>query len=104
MEAPMIQRPYVYIVRDPRPWRRKVPIYVGKGRKRRAEHKLGDPRKVGNAVLRAILLDCERPELSCQIEKIYYRDEASALRMEAALIAKCGRRVNATGTLWKRGG
>ena len=76
----MDARYYVYVIRDQRPGQRNAPIYVGKGRKRRAEHKLGDPQRVRNEMLRAILTHCKESNCPAQIEKIFCRSEASAWR------------------------
>jgi hypothetical protein len=84
---------YVYIYRDPRPRKKLVIIYVGKGT---AKHKRADIHwdyGACNPMLRAILKKCRDAGLE-PIRRIVFwtDDEAPAFDYERALIKKFGRR------------
>ncbi|WP_431861369.1 NUMOD3 domain-containing DNA-binding protein [Azospirillum sp.] len=91
---------YVYIYRDPRPGKRGVPIYVGKGSQAygRADDHWGG--KATNRMLRGILAKVRSAGLEPIIEIVaWFDDEAAAFCLERSLIAKFGRRDLGSGTL-----
>lgn len=90
---------YVYIIRDPRPRKANVPIYVGKGKGKRAFQHFSPSRNVGSALNR-IIAKCRAISLKPPIKIIRrFAKEKDAFKLEIALIAKYGRRDLGTGTL-----
>lgn len=92
---------YVYVYRDPRPGKERMPLYVGKGTKRyaRAEfHWLERNRR--NPFLNRVLSKIAEAELVPIVEIIQAFDtEQDAFNLERALINQYGRRNIGTGTL-----
>jgi hypothetical protein len=84
---------YVYLLRDPRPGNNLQPIYVGKGKGRRAHHHLRNIELHPNPLLRRVLTKIKAANL-IPIIKIVARftDEAAAFNTEINLIALYGRR------------
>jgi hypothetical protein len=96
---------YVYVYRDPRPGKNCEPIYVGKGKGRRAYSHW--KRETGNPHLRNKLAKIRAAGLEPVIEIVQrFEDEKSALRYEKQLVKKYGRVDLGTGTLcnWTDGG
>ena len=93
-------KPYcVYVYFDPRPQKKRQPIYVGKGRTetRPAHHWRSGSH---NFLLRGVLGDIADAGLQPIIEYAGFFDrERDALRYEQGLIAKYGRRNIGTGSL-----
>jgi hypothetical protein len=93
-------KPYcVYVYFDPRPKKKRQPIYVGKGmtESRPAQHWR---RGSHNFLLREVLDDVAEAGLQPIIEYAGFFDkESDALRYEQGLIAKYGRRNIGTGSL-----
>lgn len=90
---------YVYIYRDPRPKKKLVPIYVGKGM---AFYKRADIHLRGakNEILNRILKKIKAADLQPIVEVVAWYDvEADAFECEKALIAKFGRINLKTGSL-----
>jgi hypothetical protein len=89
----------VYVYFDPRPRKKRAPIYVGRGltSSRPDEHWA---RRAKNKLLRSVLAKIKEAGLAPIIEFVGFfdsNDEANAL--EKALIGRFGRRDNKTGTL-----
>jgi len=94
---------YVYIIRDPRPGKRKVPIYVGKGKDRRAYSHQHRGHKHKNGALRRFFKECKKLKLDAPVEIIkYFNNDMDAFIKEIALIAKYGRVDLKTGTLFNQ--
>lgn len=91
---------YVYLLRDPRPGKDLQPIYVGKGKGRRARSHWFRVGEHPNPVLRGVLNKIRQAGLVPQFETVTHFDvEADAFRLEMELIAKYGRRDLKTGAL-----
>ena len=90
---------YVYVYRDPRPGKGKVPIYVGKGKGTRSDIHLF-PSKNPGRTLNRIIAKCRVLGLK-PIVRIgaYFDNEKDALKHEMTLIALYGRRDLGAGTL-----
>lgn len=92
------KRFYVYLYRDPRPYKQRAPIYVGKGSLRRARSHVGG--RTHNPFFSEILAKIRAAGLDPEIEIIARFDfEQDALDLENRLIAKYGRRDLGLGTL-----
>jgi hypothetical protein len=90
---------YVYILRDPRPGKDMQPIYVGKGKGRRA-HKHWHVMHHRNPLLHNTFGKIRKAGLEVVVEIVSYFDvEAEAFKREIELIAKYGRRNDGTGIL-----
>src|SRR5262245_31222749 len=91
------RRFYVYLIRDPRPGKNNVPIYIGKGCGQRAHVSL---KKSTNPLLKRLVARCLKQNLTPKVEIVaYFRTEAKAFKAESALIKKYGRRSCKNGTL-----
>ena len=91
---------YVYVYRDPRPSKNGQPVYVGKGKDRRAwDHwRWGNTR---NKVFNNWLTHLRRLKLEPIIDIVErFEDESSAHAKECELIALYGRRHTKTGPLF----
>jgi hypothetical protein len=94
----MAARFYVYVYRDPRPGKNRVPIYVGKGSSSRFRVHWDVGAK--NPFLRNILGAIRALALLPEIEFVDWFDhEDDAFAAEVELIAKYGRRDKGQGTL-----
>jgi hypothetical protein len=94
------KRFYVYLIRDPRPGKRKVPIYVGKGNRDRAFRHVRRNATARNPMLAAIIVKCRARRCEPPVKIVArFETEAEAFRAEKALILKYGRRDLGTGTL-----
>jgi hypothetical protein len=89
---------YVYVYRDPRPGKRRQPIYVGKGKNGRAyRHLKGE---AGNPHLRNKLNKIRAAGLEPMIRIVRrFKDEKAALKYEKQLVKKYGRVDLGTGPL-----
>jgi len=92
---------YVYVIRDPRPRKKNVPICVGKGTAKRGRADQHFKRSgAKNPILNNIIAKCRAAGFEMQSEIIaWFGDEEKAFDCERALIAKFGRRDIKTGTL-----
>lgn len=89
----------VYVYFDPRPRKKRAPIYVGKGitKRRPDEHWKF---RAANTLLKNVLEKIRKSALEPIVEFVgFFDDHDAALALEKALIAKFGRRNNGTGTL-----
>lgn len=93
-----MQKFYVYIICDPRPGKNNVPVYIGKGQRRRAYfHFKG---KSCNRPLRHLIAKCHADGHKIESKIIErFATEEEALAAEIALIAKYGRRDLGAGSL-----
>ena len=94
------KRFYVYVIRDPRPGKRKVPIYAGKGQKHRAYDHLRE-QVHRNPILWNKIAKIRACGLEPIVEKVKHfgDNETQAFAFEKRLIAKFGRIDLGTGTL-----
>jgi hypothetical protein len=92
---------YVYVIYDPRPGKDDVPVYVGKGKGRRAyAHLRGDSCK---PALLDFIAHCRKHGNEPRAEIMArFPDEADAFAFEMERIAKYGRRDLGTGTLFSQ--
>jgi hypothetical protein len=90
---------YVYVIRDPRPGKNNAPIYVGKGKGKRAYRHLFPSVNAGSTLNR-IVLKCLAMGLKPPVRiAAYFEKERDAHMHEVKLIAKYGRRDKGAGTL-----
>ena len=91
---------YVYLYRDPRPRKRRQPIYVGKGTVANGRADEHWRTRSHNSDLAAILDEVRAVGLEPEIEIVGWFDEESpALKCERSFIAKLGRRISNEGPL-----
>jgi ISXO2-like transposase domain len=91
------KRFYVYLIRDPRPGKRKVPIYVGKGNRDRAFRHVRRNATAKNPMLAAIIVKCRALECEPPVKIVArFETEAEAFRAEKVLILKYGRKLMAS--------
>ena len=91
---------YVYVYRDPRPRKRRVPIYVGKGTVAHGRADFHWQVRARNPLLAAIFRKIKNAGLVPGVEIVaWFDDEAAASRLETRLIKQFGRRDLKTGTL-----
>lgn len=91
---------YVYLYRDPRPKKKLVPIYVGKGTAKRKRADIHWREGARNPILAALFDKFVALDLEPIIEIVgWYDDEDAAFAAEIAFIARFGRRDKKTGTL-----
>jgi hypothetical protein len=91
---------YVYVLRDPRPGKNLQPIYVGKGKGKRARQHWFKFENHVNSMLRRVFAKIHAAGLKPTIEIVCYADvEADAFTREIELISKYGRRDLGHGTL-----
>jgi hypothetical protein len=91
---------YVYLIRDPRPDKHGVPIYVGKGNGSRAKKHWRAGAEHSNPLLARVFAKCRRLDLVPLVEIVrYFEAEADAFLFEVELIAQYGRRDLGVGGL-----
>lgn len=94
---------YVYLYRDPRPRKRREPIYIGKGSaaRGRADHHWRWPSSMClNPILRGKLAKIKAAGLEPVIEIVdWFSDEEEAFALERVLIKRFGRINLGTGSL-----
>ena len=91
---------YVYIYRDPRPSRRRRPIYVGKGMAARERADSHWSKGTHNPILARLFRKFQKMNLTPTIELVgWFDDERAAFALEIALIRKIGRLDLKTGPL-----
>jgi hypothetical protein len=91
---------YVYVYRDPRPSKRRQPIYVGKGTAAQDRADYHWCKRACNPILNNVFAKQRKRGLVPVIEIVgWYDDENAAFSLEKALISKIGRRDNASGPL-----
>ena len=89
----------VYVYFDPRPRKKFSPVYVGKGLTAKRPD-LHWRVKSQNGFLNAVLTKIRQAGFAPVVEFVgFFDNETAALRLEAALIAKFGRRDKGLGTL-----
>ncbi len=91
---------YVYVIRDPRPGKDNVPVYVGKGGGDRHDRLQTHERQSHNRRLRHFFAKCKTLGLTPSKTKVYLISETSAFQAEMQLIAQFGRCDLGTGTLY----
>jgi hypothetical protein len=91
----------VYVYFDPRPRKKREPIYVGKGlTSRRPDAHWLYPARIKNTMFQGVLAKIKRAGLAPIVEIVQYFDtEDAAFACEIALIGKFGRRSLGTGSL-----
>jgi hypothetical protein len=91
---------YVYVYRDPRPGKKRIPIYVGKGTAGKKRADVHWRQKTRNPILRGILSKIKQAGLEPLIEIVaWYDNEAAAFKCEISMIALYGRRDLGAGPL-----
>ncbi len=91
---------HVYIYKDPRPRKKLVPIYVGKGKTASERADVHWVHGAKNPFLKSVLKKIRALGLKPDIEIVgWFDDEYEAFRLEVALIARIGRRDLALGPL-----